>query len=293
MRKSKRFLFTAIFLQLMWVMPLYSQDLFDLLEEDSLKTEYTYATFKTTRIVSGQSVESTPNDELNFIISHRFGRINQGIYELWGLDQATIRLGLEYGLTDNLMLGVGRSSFEKTYDGFIKYRFLRQSKGGKNMPLTISYMGGVELNSLKWEDPDRENYFSSRLTYVNQLLIARKFNNDLSLQFSPTHIHKNLVYFEEDQNDIFALGLSGRYKLTNRLTFNLEYFYLTPGKTADDFKNAISVGFDIDTGGHIFQLHLTNAQPMFLSGFISENTGEWENGDIYFGFNINRIFAIK
>jgi len=124
-------------------------------------------------------------------------------------------------------------------------------------------------------------------------LIARKFNDNLSLQFSPTFIHKNLVFSETDDNDTFALGFSGRYILTQRLCINAEYFHVLPGSVADNFENPHSFGFDIETGGHVFQLHFSNAQPMFERAFITETMGKWANGDIYFGFNISRVFTIK
>ena len=149
------------------------------------------------------------------------------------------------------------------------------------------------LNSLRWADNTRKNYFSSRLSYVAQVLIARKFSNAFSLQLTPTMVHKNLVATREEQNDIFTIGAGGRLKVTQRTTLNAEYFYLLPGNTADNYRNCLSIGCDIETGGHVFQFRLTNAQPMFERGFITETTGEWGKGDIYFGFIINRVFTLK
>ena len=271
-----------------------SQDLFDLLDEtEEPTTEYTYATFKTTRIVTGQSIENPHSGVLLFIIGHRFGKLNSGSYNLWGLDQATIRLGFEYGLTERLAIAVGRSSYEKTYDGFAKYKLLRQSTGAKNMPLSVSLMSGIYANSLKWRDPNRENYFSSRLSYAFQVLMARKFSHSFSLQLTPTLIHKNLVEFETDPNDIYSLGIGGRMRLTNRITLNAEYHHVFTPETARKFDNAIMIGFDIETGGHVFQLHFTNTQPMFERGFITETQSDFFKGDIYFGFNISRAFTLR
>ncbi len=272
---------------------LRAQELMDLFGEDEPGTEYTYATFKTTRIVSGHSVENPANGVLLFMISHRFGKLNSGAYDLFGLDQATIRLGFEYGINDWLSAGFGRSSYQKTYDGFLKAKVLRQSSGKKNMPLSLTYFTSMDLFSLKWQDTERKNYFTSRMTFVHQLLLARKFNDNLSIQFTPTFIHKNLVAGTNDDNDTFAMGLGGRIKLTRRTSLNAEYFYLLPGTTADNFINPLSLGFDIETGGHVFQLHFTNAQPMFERGLITETRGKWTNGDIYFGFNISRVFTLK
>ena len=149
------------------------------------------------------------------------------------------------------------------------------------------------LNSLKWSNPSRTNYFSSRLSYVAQLLVARKFSNSLSLQLTPTYIHKNLVPLRTDQNNIFYVGLGGRYKITQRTSVNAEYFYLLPGTTADNYQNCLSVGVDIETGGHVFQFRLTNAQPMFERAFITETTGKWTDKGIFLGFTINRVFTVK
>lgn len=268
-------------------------DLMGMLDDGEETTEYTYATFKTTRIISGHSVESPSEGVLQFIVSHHFGRINQGIYNFFGLDQATIRLGLHYGINDRLAIGIGRSSFQKTLDGYVKYKLLRQSTGKRKMPVTLAYFGATDVNTLRWQEPERQNYFSSRLSYVHQLLIARKFNPKLSLQLSPSLVHKNLVEASDDNNDIFATGIGGRYMITGSLSINAEYFHVFGKRNDPQYENALAIGVDLETGGHVFQLHLTNAQPMFERGFITETRGKWGDGDIYFGFNINRVFTIK
>ena len=192
-------------------------DMMDLFGDEEPTIEYTYATFKTTRISLGQSVENPANGNLIFDIQHHFGRLNEGAYEFFGLDQATLRLGLQYGITDWLAIGIGRSSFEKTYDGSVKAKILRQSTGARNMPVSISYFGNIGINSLKFADTTRTNYFSSRLSYTNQLLIARKFNSAISIQLTPTFIHRNLVETTSDDNDVWAMGAGGRFKLTIEL----------------------------------------------------------------------------
>jgi Membrane bound beta barrel domain (DUF5777) len=280
----------------------FAQDLMDMLQDETPKTNYTYATFKTTRIVLGQSIESPASGTLQFLIEHNFGAINSGAYNMWGLDVATIRLGFEYGINDWLSVGVGRSSYEKTFDGSVKAKILRQSTGAREMPLSLSFYGGAMLNSMKWADTSRTNYFSSRMSYVAQLLIARKFSNVFSLQLTPTYIHKNLVSTIDDHNDQLSLGIGGRLKLTQRTTVNAEYFYQIPGfinsydaggGEMTEFNNCLSLGVDIETGGHVFQLRLTNAQPMFERAFITETTEKWLDGDIYLGFTINRVFTIR
>ncbi len=282
-------------------MHVFAQDLMDMLEDNTPKTNYTYATFKTTRIVLGQSVENPARGTLQFLIEHDFGAVNSGAYNMWGLDVSTIRLGLEYGINDWLSIGIGRSSFEKTFDGSVKAKILRQSTGDRNMPLSMSFYGGAMLNSMKWADTSRTNYFSSRMSYVAQLLVARKFSNAFSLQITPTYIHKNLVPTRADHNDQLSVGIGGRLKVTQRTTINAEYFYQIPGfinsyevkaGETSKYNNCLSLGVDLETGGHVFQFRLTNAQPMFERAFITETTGKWLDGDIYLGFTINRVFTI-
>lgn len=270
-------------------------DLMDMLNDEPETVEYVYATFKTTRVMNAHSIENPAKGTLLFLIQHRFGRVNTGIYDLFGLDDATIRLGFEYGVTDRLSLGFGRSSYEKTYDGFLKYKILRQSKGLRKMPVTMSYYVSTAITSLKWEDmgvEERENYFSSRVSYTHMLLIARKMNSNLSLQLTPALVHKNLVATAEDKNDIFSLGLGGRYKITQRITINAEYFYTPTNQISYDFDQPFSLGVDIETGGHVFQLHFSNAKAFFDRGYLTETQGSWANGDVYFGFSISRVFTI-
>lgn len=269
----------------------YSQDLLENLEEES--TDYTTATFKTTRIINGHSVENVAGGVLDFRISHRFGAIDQGLYDLFGLDAATMRLGFEYGLTDRLMVGVGRSTYEKSYDGFLKYKILRQSKGKVNMPVTMSYFASTSINTLKWADPNRKNYFTSRLSYVHQLIVGRKLNGTTSVQITPSFVHRNLIKNNTVKNDVFAIGFGGRQKLNSRISLNAEYFYVLPNQISPEFKNSLSVGFDIETGGHVFQLQFTNSTPQIEKGFIAETTGDWLKKGIHFGFNLSRVFTVK
>jgi hypothetical protein len=281
------------FLLILIVARVSAQDLMDLLGDDqSNKTDFTYATFKAIKLINGQSIELPPEGALNFVISHHFGRFNEGAYEFFGLDQANIRFAFDYGVTRWLSVGVGRTSVNKTYDGNIKLKFLRQSKGNKNMPVTLTYFGNMAIITLKWQDPERENYSTSRYQYTHQLLIARKFGSRVSVQLMPAYIHRNMVETVEDQNDVWAAGAGGRIKITNRLAITGEYYYLLPGKTADDYYNSFSIGIDLETGGHVFQIYLTNSQGLIEEQFIPGTTGNWGDGDIHLGFNINRTFQI-
>ena len=268
-------------------------DLMKMLENDIEKTtDYTTATFKTTRLINGHTVENVGKGVMDVKISHSFGKVNGGGYELFGLDNATMRLGFDFGLTNYLMVGIGRSTYQKTYDAFFKVKILRQSKGKRVMPITLSYVPTVALKTLKFEDPTRKNYFSSRLFFTHQLIIGRKISNGTSLQIMPTYTHQNLVQLASDPNDLFAIGIGGRQKLSKRISLNFEYYYQLPGYKLINTTNSLSVGFDIETGGHVFQLHFTNSQGMSERTFISETTGDWGKGDIFFGFNISRVFTI-
>ncbi len=275
------------------VLSAQDQDLLSLLGEDPNPTQYATAAFKTNRIINLHSIEHTAPGVLDFKILHRFGFINGGAYEFFGLDQATMRLGFDYGLTSNLQIGLGRSNFEKTYDFYAKYRFLRQSKGKRNIPLSMSLVAGSAIKTNRWPDPDRDNLFSSRLYYHFQLLLARKFSEGFTLQLSPTLVHRNLVATRAEKNDVFALGAGIRQKISKRIAVNAEYIYVLPNQLAEGFQNSLSIGLDIETGGHVFQLHFTNSTSMIEKGFVAETSGRWEKGDIRFGFNISRVFTLR
>jgi hypothetical protein len=271
-------------------------DLMNIINQDASKEiNYTTATFKSTRIMNGHSVERMPAGQLDVRISHRFGTLNSGAYNFFGLDQSNIHLGLEYGILNWLMVGVGRSEFEKTYDGFAKFTILRQSTGLKNMPVSVSVVTSIALKTLKFPDQTRTNYFTSRLAYVAQILVARKISQGFSFQLTPTYIHRNLVATELDPNDILALGAGARLKLSKRISLNGEYYYIANPKTYmnPQIYNPLSLGFDIETGGHVFQLFFTNSLGMTEKQFIGATTGQWKKGDIHFGFNLSRVFTLK
>ncbi|MCC6185924.1 MAG: hypothetical protein IT256_02095 [Chitinophagaceae bacterium] len=260
------------------------------------KKEHTFGAFKTTRIINGHSIENTGKGVLDFKISHRFSSISGGVHEFFGLDGATLRLGFDYGLTDAITIGVGRSSLYKEYDGYVKAKLLRQTTNDQ-MPISLSYVGGMSLASLSSDKllgrplVSPEKYpFSNRLFFFNQILLARKFSNTFTFQLMPTHVHYNFVNTAAEPNDIIALGAGGRIKLNKRVTLNLEYFYQFTQLIGTT--NSLSVGFDIETGGHVFQLHFTNSAGMTERTFVGQTTDKWNNGGFRFGFNIARVFTI-
>ena len=272
----------------------YSQnDLLDILEEETKQetsNEIVTSIFKGTRILNGHSVENRKKQELEFIISHRFGRVNLGFDELFGLDQANIRFAFEYGLNDNLTIGIGRSSFEKTFDSFLKYSLIHQTKGEKSFPFAISLFGSIAAKTIKDYPPTDKRTFAESLFYVGQVLIARKVSSDFSVQLTPTYIHRNTVKIAEDPHDIYALGFGSRLKISKRVSLNSEYFYAFNESMSINARNSLAFGVDIETGGHVFQLILSNSITMIEKSFIAETTGNFFGGDIHFGFNLSRIF---
>jgi opacity protein-like surface antigen len=297
---SKRFfsLFSVIvILQGTSVQQVCAQDntLLDRLNDSlSVHTGKTYVsgTFKATHIVNMQTVESAAAGNLNFVIQHRFGQLNSGSYNFFGLDNATLRLGLDYGITDDLDIGVGRTSYLKTFDGYVKYKLLRQTEG-RQMPVSVSFLGTITDYT---QDIVGKDYLTTayRTAYSAQLLIARKISRSLSLQLAPTYLHYNLVPTVSDKNDLFAMGLGARMKITNRMSIDAEYNYLPSGQVVSTpTRNSFSLGWDIETGGHVFQLVFSNSQSMLETQYITQTTGSWGKGDIYFGFNISRNFNLK
>lgn len=269
---------------------LYAQDdlLSKLSKQDSMVTVPVSATFKSTRVVNGHSIETMKKKHLDFRISHRFGRLNSGAYQFFGLDQATMRMGFEYGVTDDFMIGVGRSTSQKVYDFFGKLKVLKQSDGARNIPVSVTLFGGTGVATV-----NKELEFQDKLYYSAQVLIARKFGERLSLQLSPTFLHRNKPEVFGDEKVLLALGIGGRFKLSKRVSLNGEYFYTAREKNTvtAPYYDSMSFGVDIETGGHVFQLHFTNSLGMIEKQFIGETTGTWGKGDIHYGFNISRTFS--
>ncbi|MEX1188783.1 MAG: DUF5777 family beta-barrel protein [Bacteroidia bacterium] len=271
-------------------------DLAKMLEEELASestTDYATASFKTTRLVNAHTNENVGRGVMDMRISHRFGPMNSGIKNFFGLDQATMRVALEYGLTDWLMIGGGRSTYEKTYDSFLKAKILRQSTGKRKMPISVSYLSAIQTKTIPFPDQDRTNFFTSNMFFVNQIIIARKFSEGVSIMISPTVVHRNLVPTVNDPHDLFSIVMGGRVKITKRMSVNLEYIYQLPDTKPAESVNSLSIGFDLETGGHVFQFAFTNSQAQIEKAFIHETRGSWSAGDIISGFNLSRVFTLK
>ena len=270
-----------------------AQELLDLVDNEKPKREIVKNTFKSTRVINGHSIEFLSPGTMDFRILHRFGLLDQGAKNFYGLDQATMRMGFDFGLLQNLMVGVGRSTFKKEIDGFIKYAPVMQSTGSKSFPVTISCVAGMTINTLPFANPAIQNLGTSRLAYYFQASVGRKFSDVFTLQLTPMVVHNNLVPLASQANDVFSLGLGGRYKFTKRMALTWDYFYLLNGITKNVNYNPLSLGVDIETGGHVFQLHFSNATGMNERAFITETTNTWGKGEIRWGFNLSRVFQIK
>ncbi len=269
-----------------------SSDLEKLLGEDNTpKKEYIRNAFKSSRVINGHSMEMLGKGVLDFRILHRFGMIKGGYRELFGLDQASMRFGFDYGISKNFTIGIGRSTFNKEIDGFAKYRIVHQSKGAKSFPISIIWVSGITLNTTKILEPELKK-IENRLGYYHQAIFGRKFGNTFTLQLSPTLIHKNLVDTKAFSNDMVALGIGARIKLSNRSAFIIDTYPLLYGANNNYNIFPLSVGFDIETGGHVFQLHVTNTKGMNEKAFIAETSQDWGKGEIQIGFNLSRVFTV-
>jgi hypothetical protein len=295
----------------------YAQDdLMDMLDEvEPPKQEKVTATFKTTRVINAHSIETVKGKTIDVRISHRFGNIYStrndidGPNSFFGLDNATdIRIAMEYGITDELMVGFGRSKVNRLIDGLVKWRFYNQTTDNKR-PLSLAFFGNIAVNPSKKatfysgvRDSLVNTYGSSklffhRLSYTAQLIIARKFSPSISIELLPTYVHRNFVKDPLDENSIFALGVAGRFKVSKRVAVIADYFYVfSPYRYNNTgpvpFYMPISIGVEIETGGHVFHIDVSNARGIISNNFLVESPESWEYAEIKLGFNISRVFNV-
>jgi hypothetical protein len=278
---------------------MFSQN--NLLDEiDNIKEDTrTIAAFKSLKIVNFESTKLVGKGDLFLVVAHRFDYIKNGFEDFFGIDDAVTQIKFAYGLTDGVTIHASRSGFQKSYDLAIKYRLISQKSNG--FPVTIVGFNSLTINS----EMKKEFYplleFKHRLTYLTQILISRKLNDKLSLELAPTFFHENVVRDILDSNNNvilpnpqdnsqFALGVGGRYKLAKRWSLNMDYGAHLNRASQSIYKNPLSVGVDLETGGHVFQMLFTNARAMHESGFLGQTTGDWTKGQISFGFNLVRVF---
>ncbi|WP_299556208.1 DUF5777 family beta-barrel protein [Seonamhaeicola sp.] len=263
-------------------------DLLAEIDSDSTGTQYESATFKGLKIVNFESTKLVADNQFTLVVSHRFGSLKNGIDTFFGLDDAVTRINFIFGISDGLNIGISRSSFLKIYESSIKYRLFRQEKNG--FPFTIVGYNSILINTAL----DKANYplleFKHRVGYTTQILIARKMSTNLSVELAPTVFHDNFVVLDEQDNTQYALGVGGRYKLSKRWSVNADYGLHFNRADNSPFKNPFSIGIDLETGGHVFQMHFTNAEGMNTNSFLGQASGDWSDGNVYFGFNLSRRF---
>lgn len=262
------------------------------------KISYSTATFKYTHVINGQSVESLPAHVLDVRILHRFGPISSGLYNFFGLDYSpfNVKVGFDYGISDNFMIGGAHSGYNKAYDAFFKWRIWQQSTGVHHVPVSVSFVPTVAISTLKPEqiDPSVKPPATKieRASYVLQILLAHKFSEGFALQLMPTFVHADNISFFHTNPNVFAIGIAGRQKLSKRVNLNAEYYYQLLDMKAPGAHNVLSFGIDIGTGGHVFELLFSNSFGLTEKQFITETSGRWDNGDALFGFNISRVFQL-
>ncbi|PWK19606.1 DUF5777 family beta-barrel protein [Xanthomarina spongicola] len=263
-------------------------DLLDEIDTDSITNNYADAAFKGLKIVNFESTKLVAKKDFTLVVAHRFGSVENGFDSFFGLDDAVTRLNFIYGVSDGFNIGISRSSYQKTYQGSIKYRLLRQKE--KGAPFTLVGFNAILINTALSEDNLPKLEFVNRLSYTVQFLLSRKINTNLSLELAPTFFHDNYVMVNDQDNSQFAIGFGGRYKISKRVSINLDYGLHLNRASDSPFRNPLSIGVDLETGGHVFQMHFTNAQPMNTNYFLGQSTGDWSEGNIYFGFNLSRTF---
>lgn len=263
-------------------------DLLNEINTDSETNYYASAAFKGLKIINFESTKLVAKKELTLVVSHRFGSIENGFDSFFGLDDAVTRLNFIYGISDAINIGISRSSFQKIYEVSAKYRLIRQQENG--FPFTVVGFNSVLINTALEKDNLPKLEFKHRLGYTAQVIASRKINKNFSLVLIPTFFHDNYVALNSQDNSQFAIGFGGRHKIAKRLSINADYGLHLNRASNSPFKNPLSIGLDLETGGHVFQMHFTNSQAMNANGFLGQGTGDWSDGNIYFGFNLSRVF---
>lgn len=278
-------IFTLLFLSFQFT---YAQDdLLGELEDIAEEEVFIYPAFKAMKIGNLQSTKVADKGDLYMYVSHRFGSLKDGVETFFGLDNANTKIQMFYGLFDGLQVGLSRESFRKTFAGHAKLKLVNQTN---SFPVTMTAYTTVNLNSQLDKDRYPNMKYADRLSYASQLLISRRVNNSFSLEIAPTFVRQNLVFEKEQDHEQYALGVGFRYKLTKRMSLNADYIHNFSRWEGSQFKNPLTLGLDIETGGHVFQLLFTNSQSTNEPSFISNAGGDWSEGDIFFGFNIVRVF---
>lgn len=273
---------------LFFLLPFLSFAQNDLLSEidTTLGTQTVTSAFKALKIVNLESTKVAAKGDLYFIVAHRFGSVKDGFEGFYGLDNANTQIKFLYGLTEWLTISGARN--ELAYDFSVKYRLKEQVEGG--FPFAIVGFSSLAINNALKESLYPKMKFENRLIYVTQLLISRKLSDRLSLELAPTFFHENFVVDDLQANSQYAIGIGGRYKITNRWSINADYAAHLNRASGSIYKNPLSIGVDLETGGHVFQMHFTSSQGIHEAGYLGQSTGDWTTGNVFFGFNLARVF---
>jgi hypothetical protein len=256
--------------------------------------------FSGSTIISGQSTNVSDAGQLWVIIGHRFGTVKTGAFNAFGLDEAVMRMGFEYGILDNLSAGIGRSTAGKNYDGYLKYRLLTQAKGASsgNVPATVTLFTSAAFSSQRLRllnNNSDENYFISNLVYTYQAMVSKKVSSWLTLQISPTMIHRNQTDLESLAHNAYALGTGLQIKMRGRLSLNVDYSYVWNKDeiSTRTLYDPIGIGLEVVTGGHVFKLHFTNSVGIIEKEYLLNTTDDFFKGEVRFGFTLLRSFIVK
>jgi hypothetical protein len=265
---------------------LAQEDLLKDVDSSSTSKSKVESAFKAIKIVNLESTKLAAKGDLYFIVAHRFGSIKDGFEGAYGLDNAVTQLKFVYGINDWFTIGAARSEFAYDFSG----KFLLKSQEENGFPFAIVVFSSFGFNNTLKESNYPKMKFENRLIYVSQLLISRKFNSKLSLEVAPTFFHENFVIDDNQDNSQYAIGMGGRYKFAKRWSVNIDYVLHLNRSSSSQFKNPLSLGVDLETGGHVFQMHFSSSQGIHEAGFLGNTTGDWTTGDIFFGFNLLRVF---
>lgn len=282
----KQFLNTTLLIFSLFLYP--QEDLLSEIDNGNQDAAYEIAIFKGLKVINFESTKLVSNKGFSFIVSHRFGTVKDGFQNLFGLDQAVTHLNFVYGISENVNISASRSSNQKIYELGSKIRLVKQRKGEN--PFNIVVYSSVLANTGLDKDNLPKLEFKHRLSYVAQLLVSRKMNSKLSFILSPTFFHDNYISNDYQNNSQYGIGFGGRYKMGKRWSLNTEYGVHLNRSNNSLYNNPFSIGVDLETGGHVFQLHFTNSQSMNTNGVFGTSTGDWKEGDVYFGFNLARSF---
>jgi hypothetical protein len=265
---------------------LAQEDLLKDVDSASSQKSKVESAFKALKIVNIESTKLASKGDLYFIVAHRFGSLKDGFEGAYGLDNAVTQLKFVYGINDWFTVSAARSELAYDFSG----KYLLKSQETNGFPVAIAGYTSVAFNNVMKENIYPKMEFQDRLIYVAQLLVSRKFSNSLSLELAPTFFHENFVIDDNQDNSQYAIGMGGRYKFAKRWSVNVDYAAHLNRSGSSPFKDPLSIGVDLDTGGHVFQMHFSNSQGMHEAGFLGNTTGDWGKGDIFFGFNLLRVF---